>query len=119
MPGSYLPGTLPSMDASDALSHIQQLAVTEQMRLTQHAQQAMAEEDISLDDVLSAIASGEILEDYPTHRRGPCCLLNGQDSAGRPIHVVCTTVVPTLIIITVYLPKPPKWPTPTQRSAAP
>jgi len=59
--------------------------------LTQHAQQAMVEEAIRLDDVLQALAVGRILEDYPDHRRGPCCLLHGVDANARDIHVVCTT----------------------------
>ena len=43
------------------------------LRITQHAQQEMAEDAISLDDVLEAIQEGEILEHYPEHRRGACC----------------------------------------------
>jgi hypothetical protein len=76
----------------------------------------MVEDDVSLRDVLEAIGTAGILEDYPTHRRGACCLLSGSTRAGRPLHVVCTTTRPILVIITVYEPKPPKWTTPTQRS---
>jgi hypothetical protein len=75
----------------------------------------MVEEDILLDEVLEAIVTGQILENYPQHRRGACCLLYGLTQAGRPLHIVCTTVRPVLIIITVYQPKLPKWITPTQR----
>lgn len=87
----------------------------ENIRITQHAQQEMVEEDIGLDEVLEAISTGEILENYPEHRRGACCLLNGLTQKGRPLHIVCTTAQPVLIIITVYEPKPPKWITTTQR----
>ena len=85
------------------------------LRLTLHAQQEMAEEGISLDEALQAIASGEIIEDYPEHRRGACCLLGGRTRAGRYLHLVCTTARPYLIMVTAYEPKPPKWATPTQR----
>ena len=74
-------------------------------------------EDISLQDVFEALAQGEILEDYPEHRRGPCCLVGGFTERGRPLHVVCTTAQPMLIAITVYEPRPPKWPTPMRRGA--
>jgi hypothetical protein len=90
-------------------------AATENIRITQHAHQEMVEEDITLDEVLQAIAMGHILENYPEHRRGACCLLNGHTQNSRPLHIVCTTARPVLIIITVYEPKPPKWVTPTQR----
>ncbi len=89
------------------------------MRLTQHAQQEMVEEAIRLDDLLHAISNGNILEDYPDHRRGACCLLHGTDADYRDIHVVCTTRLPTLIIVTAYLPKPPKWVTATRRRERP
>jgi hypothetical protein len=97
------------------LEQIRTQADIENIRITQHAQQEMVEEDISLDEVFEAIATGQILENYPEHRRGACCLLNGVTKKGRPLHIVCTTARPVLIIITAYEAKPPKWITPTQR----
>ena len=97
------------------LDRIQAQARIGDLRVTQHAQREMTEEQISLDDVLEAISQGMVLEDYPQHRRGACCLVYGRTRAERAVHVVCTSAQPTLIIITVYEPKPPKWITPTQR----
>ena len=97
------------------LEQIRVQAAAENIRITQHAQQEMVEEDIALDEVLQVIATGQILENYPEHRRGACCVLNGMTRQSRPLHIVCTTAQPVLIIITVYEPKPPKWVTPTQR----
>ncbi len=102
-------------DFEAVLDHIRALAAEENIRLTQHAQQEMVEEDITLDEVFEVIATGHILENYPEHRRGACCLLNGFTRSGRPMHVVCTTARSALIIITVYEPKPPKWITSTRR----
>ena len=103
------------MNTDAALQRIQTQAKAEETRITQHAQQEMVEENITLDEVLEAIASGQILEDYPEHRRGACCLLNGVTQNGRPLHIVCTSEQPVLIIITAYEPKPPKWGMPTRR----
>jgi hypothetical protein len=89
----------------------------EALRVTQHAQEEMTEEDIVLEDVLEALRSGAILENYPEHRRGACCLVCGYTRQRRPLHVVCTTAQPLLILITVYEPKPPKWVTPTRRGS--
>jgi hypothetical protein len=105
-------------DANDILARLRAQAASQDVRLTQHAQQEMVAEAISLEDVLHAAAGGRILENYPEHRRGACCLLHGIDAAGRDIHIVCTTAQPMFIIITVYLPKPPKWISPTQRRKA-
>ncbi|MCC6792647.1 MAG: DUF4258 domain-containing protein [Thermomicrobiales bacterium] len=97
------------------LERIRSRANREDFRLTQHAVQEMAEDSYSLDDVLFALNIGTIIEHYPEHRRGACCLINGATSQGRPLHVVCTTAETVLIIITVYEPLPPRWPTPVQR----
>ncbi len=97
------------------LERIRAQVDVEDIRVTQHAQQEMIEEDIALNEVLQAISMGQILEDYPEHRRGACCLLYGLTRRGRALHVVCMTAQPILIVITVYEPRPPKWVTPTQR----
>ena len=104
-------------DLSIVLERIQAQAKIEHVRLTLHAHAEMVDEAISFDDVLEVISpeQSRILENYPEHRRGACCLLGGTTKAGRWVHVVCTTEQPALIIITVYAPKPPKWVTPTQR----
>lgn len=79
-----------------------------------HAQQERLAEDLDIADIETAIFSGEIIEDYPTDPRGPSCLVSGR-TGSRPVHVVLgwahrkTGVKPILRVITVYIPKPPKW----------
>ena len=102
-------------DLNSVLTQIHNQAAAEALRVTQHAQQEMVEEEISLDEVLQTLVNGSILENYPTHQCGACCLVGGQCHNGRNLHVVCTTTQPILIIITVYEPKPPKWVTPSER----
>jgi hypothetical protein len=102
-------------DREGILRRIEAQVRKEDVFVTQHAHQEMLEENITLDEVLEAAVRGHILEDYPEHRRGACCLLGGLTRRGRPIHLVCTTARASLIIITVYEPKPPKWVTPSQR----
>lgn len=97
------------------LKKIKGFASSDSFRLTLHGQCEMSEENIKLDEVQEAITTGEIIENYPEHQRGPCCLLSGITKSGRNLHIVCTTTQPILIIITVYIPKPPKWITPTKR----
>ena len=113
------------MDTEDAtnttaiLVRIQAQAATETLRISVHARDEMRDEDITLDEVLEAIRTGEILENYPEHRRGACCLLSGRTAGARPLHLVCTSTHPILVFITVYEPQPPKWLTPTQRRPQP
>lgn len=97
------------------LERLRELAVSGEIRITQHAHQEMVEEDIRLDEVLELIRTGAILEYYLEHRRGACCLLGGTTQAGRPLHLVCTTALPTIIVVTAYEPMPPKWVSLTER----
>src|SRR5919201_565086 len=85
-------GALDVTNVEAILEHGRIQAAAENMRITQHAQQEMVEEDITLDEALQAIATGQILENYPEHRRGACCLLNGIMRQSRPLHIVCTSV---------------------------
>ena len=87
-----------------------------QIRFTLHAHQEMVADNFSLDDVLDALAKSKLLENYPDHKRGACALFGGAGPDGRPLHIVCTTASPMLVVITVYEPRPPKWLTPTQRN---
>ncbi len=106
---------LKAENVPDIIEWIRSQVVNEAFRVTAHAQAEMVEEEIELEEVLLALVSGRVLENYPEHRRGACCLIGGRSKNGRPIHVVCTTGIPLLIVITVYEPKPPKWPTPEER----
>ncbi len=101
-------------DPKAILERIQAQAATGRVFLTQHARQEMVDEAITVEEILQAITTGRLLENYAGFYKGPCCLVSGQGQ-GRPIHIVCSTSLPELVIITVYEPKPPKWVTPTQR----
>lgn len=77
-------------------------------RFTLHALEQADVRSIEEDSILTALINGEIIEDYPEDQRGHSCLVLGYDN-GRAVHVVCSMHEDTLIIITVYEPKPPKW----------
>lgn len=85
------------------------------IRLSLHGHEEMVAEEILYEDICEVLCQGKVLENYPDYQRGPCCLICGQTSGGRFLHVVCTTSLEVAIIITTYLPKLPKWVTPFQR----
>lgn len=77
--------------------------------ISYHAEKERYAEDITLFDLESAIFNGEILESYADDPRGQSCLILGY-SQNLPIHIVCgSTPLKWNRIITVYLPKQPKW----------
>jgi hypothetical protein len=103
-------------DDATALAGIRDQAAAGNVHVTRHALGEMTSRGISLEELREILTTGEILENYPGHQRGPCCLVKGTSGAGRHLHVVCTTSLPTLIIITAYEPQMPKWKTPRERN---
>ena len=61
-------------------------------------------------EIREVLAVAEIIEDYPSDKYGPSCLLLGFNLAGRPIHLhVSYPSRPLLEIITLYEPDPALW----------
>ena len=78
--------------------------------LTRHARERAGRRRISDEQLVHALAGGEILEDYPNDARGPSALILGRSDDGRAVHAVCAfDPTGTLLVITAYLPEPPRW----------
>jgi hypothetical protein len=61
-------------------------------------------------EIEEAVASAQVIEDYPTDKYGPSCLLFGMTAASRPLHILCTHPTRQRVkIITVYEPDPDEW----------
>ena len=91
------------------IGEIQSKVKREQYEISFHAENERYAENVTIPDLEAAIRNGEILEDYPGDPRGPSCLVLGYSQVG-PIHVVCGYVSTNWIrIITVYIPRFPKW----------
>ena len=82
---------------------------------SQHADEERMNDNLMITEVEEAIISGSILESYPNDRRGNSCLVVGFTEKGKPIHIVCGQSGNDLVIITVYIPKPPKFINPYER----
>ena len=81
-----------------------------QFEFSQHAVDQSILRHISVQELREAIASGEVIEDYPDDKYGPSCLVFGFTLADRPIHVQCSYPTrPLLKIITLYEPDPNLW----------
>jgi hypothetical protein len=80
-----------------------------------HGDSERQEEGLKLSEVEEALTGGSILEDYEDTGRGESCLVVGFTGQGKPVHAVCGKRGDKLAIITVYVPKPPKFKTPYER----
>jgi len=91
------------------IEEIKEKIKCDKYEISLHAEKERYAEDISISDLEEAISCGEILEDYANDLRGSSCLILGY-SQGNPIHIVCGyTSIKWVRIITVYIPKLPKW----------
>lgn len=106
-------------DPGKILARIRRCFERGEVLLTQHARREMAAEKVTVDELVEAVSTATLLEDYPEHRRGPCGLLSGETPEGRSLHIVCTTDLPHVVVITVYEPMPPKWVSPLRRREKP
>ena len=61
-------------------------------------------------EVTEAFGCGIVVENYPSDKYGPSCLILGYTKSGRPLHIQCTHPVRLRIkIITVYEPDAEEW----------
>ena len=85
----------------------------DRVRITDHADEEAHADALSLDEVLSSVHSGEIIENYPEDRPFPSCLVLGRTDHGDPVHSVWAynSDVRWAVLITVYRPDPKRWET--------
>jgi hypothetical protein len=84
--------------------------------LSKHADDERLDDNLMMSEIEEAVLNGTILESYPNDYRGSSCLVVGFTKFGKPIHIVCGKSKDVLIVITVYIPTPPKFITPYKRS---
>ena len=80
----------------------------ENMVITQHSRKRFSERGIGILDVVNAINTGEIIEDYPDDYPFPSCLILGK-SGERVIHIVASIDESMIYLITAYVPEPQNW----------
>lgn len=79
---------------------------------SRHALTETAKDNLSRQEVETALVSAEVIEDYESLRRTlPDCLVLGFLLTRRPVHAVVAVDVHNdrLFMITVYLPAKEKW----------
>ena len=97
-----------SDDLQQKMAQIAQAVGQGRYRYTVHGAQQRIARRLRRQEIEQAIASGEIIEDYPQHHCGPACLILGRTAQGKALHVLCSLRA-TVDIITVYEPEPTEW----------
>ena len=92
------------------LKHYNEFVIISNIIFRVHAVQRMFERDISEENVIQALETGEVIEDYSTEMPEPSQLILGYQGK-RPFHLVISenTETKEITIITVYIPDPNRW----------
>jgi hypothetical protein len=79
--------------------------------ISDHADEEAHNDRLSFDEVYFSVNHGEIIEQYPTDRPYPSCLVYGDTFGGDPVHSVWGYNERTgfAVLITVYRPDPSLW----------
>lgn len=79
--------------------------------VTDHADEEANNDSLLLEEVYKSLCAGEVIEDYPTDRPYPSCLVMGHNRQNKPIHSVWAYNEDTgfCVLVTVYRPDPERW----------
>lgn len=86
-----------------------------QYYLSRHADRERQEDNLAIEEIEQAILSGRVLEQYEDTGRGESCLVAGFTDEGKPVHSVCGYRGEWMVVITIYIPRPPKFKNPYER----
>ena len=97
---------------SHTLELVKALAVRGEVKVSDHGYDELAADGIFVRDIVSGLASAQLVEDYPRYPRGPCVLVLENDAHGKPVHAVWgiprgeTTPA---VLVTAYRPDTDRW----------
>jgi len=96
---------------SQTFEQIRQLVARNEVRISAHGYDELADENILVRDVIAGLESAVIVEDYPDYHKGPSILVLQKDKQENPIHVVWgipKNAVTPAVLVTAYRPDPVK-----------
>ena len=79
-----------------------------------HAEIERKADELTFAQIEEALLNGKALEQYPDTGRGESCLIVGF-AGTKPVHIVCGWRGEKVVLITVYVPTPPKFVDPWTR----
>jgi hypothetical protein len=97
---------------SQTLLKILELVDAENVRISDHGYDELANDNLLLEEILASINDSIVVEDYPDYHRGPCVLVLQKDSDGEPMHVlwgIPKGADSPAVLITAYRPDQERW----------
>lgn len=91
------------------LENLRKLNKAEHYAITEHARIRLVEREITIDDIISGVANGEIIEQYENDKPLPSCLILGFALNEKYIHIVVSHDDEFIYLITAYFPDEQQW----------
>ena len=97
---------------SVVVATIRQLVSAGKLRVSAHGFEEMADDDISLAELVESLPDAQSVEEYPNYHKGPCVLALHRTGGGQPVHALWGTSFSNsgeAVLITAYKPDPARW----------
>lgn len=92
-----------------SIDKLRELCNNNAVKYTAHIVMRLQERGINPSDIRECIATGRIIEQYPSDYPYPSCLVLGCSVAGRMLHVVVGVGQGYIWLVTAYYPNPDEW----------
>ena len=83
--------------------------------VSRHADEERLNDNLTLEELRQALLTGIVIEQYEDTGRGESCLVAGFTATGKPIHCVCGRRGDRPVVVTTYVPTPPRFKNPFER----
>ena len=97
---------------SDLFNKIYGLIKAGEVLISEHGYDELAEDNLSIREIVEGVANGAIVEEYPQYLKGSCILVLQQKRSGNPVHVVWgipKELDKPAVLVTAYRPDPERW----------
>ena len=91
------------------IEQLKKLNRLENIAITEHARLRLYERQITVDDIINGIETGEIIKQYEDDKPYPSCLMLGFSVNSKYIHIVVSCDADFIYLITAYFPNPDIW----------
>lgn len=97
---------------SNFLKQVQGLIDIGDVQISEHGYDELAEDELTVRELLAGVKNATTIEEYPDYSKGPCVLTLQQDRSERPVHVVWGIAKGNskpVVLVTAYRPDPERW----------
>jgi len=101
-----------TLSVSETLEKVLRLVSQREVLISSHGYDELADDDITVRDILAGVTAAIVVDDYPNYAKGPCVLVLQKDAKDKPIHVVWGIpkgASTPAVVVTAYRPDPHRW----------